>query len=295
MKKILITGAGGFLGTSLLKKLSACKETTVYAFTFAFERERETFIKAENIIPVDNSEADTFDYSQIDVMINCAFPRNADSAVISDGLDFVAKVIKNASSEGVGAVINISSQSVYCSTRSNPATENDTPFLETKYAVGKYASELLTNTLCSDIPHTNIRMASLIGPNFDQRVTNKMVDIALEKGELNVNDDSQYFGYLDIEDAVRGILSLLTIPAEKWNSVYNLGDSKTYSLKDIAETISDVFKEERGQDIKIELTSGTKELNSALNGSLLLNDTGFKPEVSLKESIRRILKTRTAE
>lgn len=289
MKKIVITGAGGFLGTALLQRLAAQADVEVTAFTFDFERERETFVRAENIVPLDNSEAADFDYSQTDVLINCAFPRNAESAVIANGLSFIADVIRKAAADKIGSLINISSQSVYNPMREKPASEEDALYLETKYAVGKYASELLTNTLCADIPHTNIRMASLIGPAFDQRVTNKMVTAALETGKLRIVDNQQYFGYIDIEDAVSGILSLLTIPASGWHAVYNLGDTRTYTLKDIAETIVSVFRSEQGKQIEIEVAADDKILNSALDGALLRNHTGFAPGITLEESISRIL------
>ncbi|MCM1132932.1 MAG: NAD(P)-dependent oxidoreductase [Ruminococcus flavefaciens] len=287
MKKIAITGAGGFLGTALMNRLVVRTDVLVYAFSFDFERSRETFVRGENIIPVDNSEVGSFDFSDIDVVINCAFPRNAASDIIADGLDFMAEVLRKSAVSG--AVINISSQSVYNTHRTEPAKETDKCCLETKYAVGKYASELMNNTLCGNIPHTNIRMASLIGPKFDQRVTNKLVETALKTGKLTVNDDNQFFGYLDIEDAVSGILSLLEIPAENWKSVYNLGDSATYSLKMIAETIAEVVYEECGKTVEISLQPADLTLNSALDGSLLEADTGFRPSVAFKQSIQRIV------
>ena len=56
---------------------------------------------------------------------------------------------------------------------SDAADEQTPAVLESKYAVGKYWSELFVNTLFQGIRHTNLRMASLIGAGFDQRITNK--------------------------------------------------------------------------------------------------------------------------
>ncbi|MDE6789758.1 MAG: NAD(P)-dependent oxidoreductase [Ruminococcus sp.] len=288
--KIAIVGAGGFLGTALMNKLADNQIDEVYAFSFDFERQKASFPKAENIIPVDNDEMDTFPFEMIDVVIHCAFPRNADSKVIAGGMHFAAKAIQMAARSK--AIIHISSQSVYCSIRDLPAQESDMPEPETKYAIGKYAMELLVNSVCGHIPHTNIRMASLIGPGFDQRVTNKMVAIALETGQLHVKEDMQHFGYLDIKDAADGILSLLQIPSEKWRHVYNLGSPQTYSLREIAETIADVVKEETGKEITITFETDTKLLNSALDGSALSADTGFTPGISLRTSIHRILNSK---
>ena len=67
-----------------------------------------------------------------------------------------------------------------------PATEETSLNLETKYAVGKYATELLVNKICRNIPHTNLRMASLIGEGFEQRITNKLVAKAILGGDLDI-------------------------------------------------------------------------------------------------------------
>ena len=157
-------------------------------------------------------------------------------------------------------------------------------------ALREYAVELMVNTVCADIPHTNIRMASLIGEAFDQRVTNKMVDLALETGSLTVTDDQQFFGYMNVEDAAKGILSLTKIAPETWREAYNLGSETTYTLKTMAETIADVFAAELNRTVTIAVNAGEKCLNSALNGSALLHDTGFAPQIQLSESIRRILR-----
>ena len=47
--KIAITGAGGFLGTELLKQLSQKNDITVYAFTFDFERNKIARILMTNV------------------------------------------------------------------------------------------------------------------------------------------------------------------------------------------------------------------------------------------------------
>lgn len=63
-----------------------------------------------------------------------------------------------------------------------PADENTVLCLESKYAVGKYATELLVNAICGKaVLHTNIGLASLIGAGFDQRIVNKMVNQIIKK------------------------------------------------------------------------------------------------------------------
>lgn len=240
--KIAITGAGGFLGTELLKQLSAHKEVTVYAFTFDFERNRSTYISSDNIITLDNSDAAGFDYSSVDVLINCAFPRNVENADFAKGLDFIQRVIEKAAKDNVGSVINISSQSVYDPARTQPADENSAIILETKYAVGKYWSELFVNSMSRNIRHTNLRMASLIGPGFDQRITNKFAKKVIDGEQITVIGGDQLFGYLDVRDAASGIITV-ALSEGNWEEVYNLGTESAYTLEQIAQTAVQVGRE----------------------------------------------------
>ena len=82
MKKILITGAGGFLGRYLIE---ACfhKEFEIIAISSQKESLYKQF-SGTDILVVDKLEALSTDWSKIDVLINCAFPRNVDGEKIAD-------------------------------------------------------------------------------------------------------------------------------------------------------------------------------------------------------------------
>lgn len=286
---IAITGAGGFLGTQLLKQLSDRKDVTVYAFTFEAERNRSSFIKADNIIDVDNSEAQTFDYSKVDVLINCAFPRNVEGAGFSQGLFFIQKVIEKAANDKVGSVINISSQSVYDQSRETPADENTDIILDTKYAVGKYCSELFVNSVCRNIRHTNLRMASLIGAGFDQRITNKFVKQIMNDQQLTVIGGEQRFGYLDVRDAASGIIAVALSDGD-WDEVYNLGNDKSYTLIEIAQTAIEVGREfgYKTKDIIVKEDTTNSKQNSSLVCNRIEMRFSWKARYKLKETLTKI-------
>lgn len=262
--KIAITGAGGFLGTELLRQFSVCKDITIYAFTFDFERERSTFVNADNIIPVDNSEVGVFDYSDIDVLINCAFPRNVSDASFAAGLDFLQKVIDKASSDRVGAFINISSQSVYSQIREKAADENEPCVLESKYAVGKYCSELAVNSAFKDIPHTNLRMASLIGVGFNQRLVNKFARMIADGTRLSIAGGKQIFGFLDVRDAASGIIAV-ALSDKKWDEFYNLGTNNAYTLSEMAEVAARIGRDFGFEALSPEYSESDNWQNSALD------------------------------
>ena len=97
--------------------------------------------------------------------------------MIADGLKYIQSVFEKSVEGNAAVIVNISSQSVYSQKRTEAATEETPVCLESPYAVGKYAVELMLESICrgSKTRYTNLRMASLIGPGFDQRIVNRLV------------------------------------------------------------------------------------------------------------------------
>lgn len=292
--RVILTGAGGFLGCALLRKLAAHEQIGVAALSSQCEKLKAEFGRYPGI-ELYKSDAvirGEVCVSERDILISCAFPRLADGEHLANGLDYIKNTLKASTAQGVGAVINISSQSVYHQQRKYPAGEQTQVCLDSTYAAGKYAAEIFAELLCQDRPFCNIRMASLIGPGFDQRVTNRMVDQALRTGMLTVRNGYQQFGLLDVEDAADGILKILSITPDKWKTVYNLGGKAAYSLMDIAVAVSEAVEKRLHKKIQIEVVKDDTSLNTSLDCTLLEKDTGFRQMISLEESIRRILEAK---
>lgn len=287
-RKIVITGASGFLGSHLVERLKDDERYEVYALSSKPETLREKHGGAN----VEYLYKDALDAAMIEnsIVVSCAYPRNSTGTAIADGLKYIQTVFEAAIKFKATAIINISSQSVYLQQRTEAATEETPVCLESPYAVGKYAVELMLESICkgSRTAYTNLRMASLIGPEFDQRIVNRFVKQAIETGSLTVKKNHQKFGFFDVEDAVSGIVSMLESDVKAWKPVYNLGREGAYTLVEIAETVRDVLRETKGIEIEIEVTDGNESGNSGLVCTLHSDDFGYKPQLSLEDSIRRI-------
>ena len=209
---------------------------------------------------------------------------------MADGLRYIQQVLLAAVRHGAASIINISSQSVYSQKREEAASESAPICLESPYAVGKYAVELTLEALCggSETAYTNIRMASLIGPRFSQRITNRFVAQALAGNDLRVNAGRQCFGFLDVEDAVSGLCAILGSDSATWKKAYNLGPAAGYSLTEIADLVCRLSAEYCPKPVACLAASSDDCLNSSLDISLFSADFGWRPAVSMEESIRRI-------
>lgn len=233
--KLVLTGAGGFLGLELLSQLASREDAEVLAVSSkddlfgacGFPEQRLTVVNPAALL----AEPDMM--VGFDMLLNCAFPRNVDGEALARGLDFISALFLAAATR-VNAVVNVSSQSVYSQRRMEPATEETPVCLESAYAVAKYATELMLEEACAGIPRTNIRLASLIGPGFDQRVVNKFVAQALAGETIAVQEKGMRYGYFDVADAAEALILLVTSDSGKWQRVYNVGVEDGFTLSELA-------------------------------------------------------------
>lgn len=299
--KIVITGASGFLGRHLLERLKNDEEYQVFAFSSHPEDLREK-ITGTNITYChkdclfDDSMKQTLRDSTV---INCAYPRNSSGPEIAKGLEYCRDVFMAAVESDATAIVNISSQSVYSSKREEAATEETPVCLESQYAIGKYAMELLLESVCAfgTTCFTNIRLASLIGPGFDQRIINRLVKQAVVRGTIEINRNHQIFGFFDVQDAVSGIVAMLSSEKDTWKKVYNLGGASGCSLEDIGETIKQVIHDSEHKDITVLYHDGDEIGSTVIDSHLFYNEFGFNPNrlMTLYESTSRILNMIQAE
>ena len=292
--KIIITGASGFLGKHLLNRLKNDNRYNIYALSSQGEK-LQKLNQSDNIYYFDKSVIidDSLCEKIINngIIINCAFPRNSTGEEIADGLSYIQKLFFYARKYLAKGIINISSQSVYSSKRKSAATEETAICLENTYAIGKYATELMLKSIFdgTKIPYVNVRMASLIGPDFEQRIVNRFIKQAINMEVIPIHKSRQKFGFLDIEDAVNGIIALMETDFSQWKEVYNLGNAEGYTVEEMLYCIKNVFAELKFPFPQIITEEGQDEGSTSVNFQLLYNDTGYIPSINLNESIRKII------
>ncbi len=296
--RIVVSGADGFLGSHVLERLRQEGGHRVVGLTLYPEMLRSRFedwdeltVVAADLRVMEEDSA----LNDADIYLACAFPRATGAEGLAEGLDFVYGALGLMLDKGCKAVVNISSQSVYDPHRTSPAKESDSVLLTSTYAATKYCVERSVGQMCHDkgVPFTSVRMASLIGPDFNQRFVNKMVCCAIETGVVTVIDNGSRFGFLDVEDAAEGLLRLMLSKAEAWDACYNLGQPSSYTTTEVASVVAIAVSESVRSCEVVESTRHCETeitpIDSSVDSSRFADAMGWSPLLSIKDSVYKIL------
>jgi len=268
-KTILVTGAAGFIGSNLVKRLfNDAKNikvigidsiTDYYDVNIKYERLKEiealgkdwTFVHDS----IANKEAveEIFSKNKISVVVNLAaqagvrYSITNPEAYIQSNLIGFYNILEACRHHEVEHLVYASSSSVYGSNKKVPySTDDKVDNPVSLYAATKKSNELMAHAYSKlyNIPSTGLRFFTVYGPAGRPDMayfgfTNKLV-----KGEtikiFNYGNCKRDFTYID--DIVEGIVRVMQHAPEKQNGedglpippykVYNIGNSSPENLLD---------------------------------------------------------------
>lgn len=289
-KTILITGANGTLAKKLIEKFNKDDNYRIIGSL----RNLQDVPSCNGVQYIKNEDLITTNIlKDIDLVINTAFPRNENTEELYSAMQFFECLIIKSIELNVDGIINISSQSVYGSYRETPSFEINNLHPENNYAITKIACESIGWALTKDSSTklTSIRLASLVGVEYPERVINKIIKNAIETKSISIANDKNVLGYMDIEDAVNGLYQfVINSTPENWKAIYNFGQKyeNVISLKVIAQTIKSLF-EKINWNIELNINEMKKADKSCLMDSRwFFKDSNWQPEISLRQSIENI-------
>ena len=325
-KTIFVTGAAGFIGSYLSKKLLSDDKTvkiigidciTDYYDTSLKEARlemlsefKERFV-FEKVDISDKSLVDSlFEKYHPQIVVNLAAQAgvrysitNPDAYIKSNILGFY-NILEACRANPVEHLVYASSSSVYGTNKKVPySTEDKVDNPVSLYAATKKSNELFAHAYSKlyKIPSTGLRFFTVYGPMGRPdmayfKFTNKLV-----KGEpieiYNMGDMYRDFTYID--DIVTGIVNVMKKSPDETEDgapykVYNIGNNKPESLMYFVDTLEECLLKEG-----VITTKGKRELLPMQAGDVyqtyadvtdLEKDFGFRPTTSLKVGLERFAK-----
>lgn len=296
---LLLSGANGFLGRHILEALEkAPGKFRVWTLTRSKENLPDIFRLAG---------AERFDYGDmangvlplgaVDILVHAAFARpHRGDAQMANSVEISANLLSRACRHNVPAIVNISSQSVYGKASGSVPDETAIPAPATAYGHAKYAIEKFLEAMALQYPGTracSLRLSTLagyedIGNGVD--VISKLCRKAISGQPVEIVDGSQTVCRLDVRDAADAILALLDLPRDEWRGVYNIGSAETPNLLRVARLCFDAVENLSGEaPADMVLMAGNEPDGLAMDSSLFMGQTGWKPRFPLRETIADII------
>jgi len=255
MKKILVTGAGGYIGTQLVRDLVKAGEevTAVDRFFFGKETLDEFANNSKvNIVQKDIRDLTEKDFENHDAVCDLACLSNDPTGEIDpeltysinrDGRIHVAKTSKSA---GVKNYLISSSCSVYGQGEELKLTENSRTNPISVYAKSTLEAEQANLELADDnFIVTSLRNATVFGLSKRMRfdlVINLMTLTAYQKGRIFVmGGGEQWRPLIHISDVTKAFLTVLNCENKKVNGqIFNIG-LENFQIKSLAMLIKSVL------------------------------------------------------
>ena len=285
---ILITGANGFLGGKIARRILTDTDFDVLAAASSEEKaaamcEREgvdparvRFLSNDDLLKPETA------LDGVCGAVHLAFARRMrPSAEIAASLVYASRVFHKLADCRIDRVINMSSQGVYGAAE-EIRTEESVPAPETPYTMAKYASELLFDDILKDCPHrTNFRLDPV---TQSQNIIKGLCKSAKE-GTIQLKGGRQVFSFLDGEDAAAAVPAMLKSEGD-WDRVYNVGwNRRRYTLTELAEIVADTAEECGYRRPEIRLTEADIALWAGMDSGRFMKKTGWSPVIGLKQSL----------
>ena len=292
---ILITGADGFLGGKITKKIIECSDYNVLGLTLSMDYvdamlKRERISALERVRFMSNDEflnSPVNDWA-ISGAVHLAFSRRMQPAAdIASSIVFASKIFHKLVDCKADRVINMSSQGIYGNT-DEIRTESTIPAPATQYTMAKYASEVLFDDIMRNCPHhTNFRLDPVAQ---SQNVLRGLCKSAKE-GKISLKGGKQVFSFIDANDVPGAVLAMLKAEGD-WEKVYNVGwNRRRYTLVELADIVADAAVNCGYERPKIELEKGDVELWAGMDSTKFTAKTRWNPEIELQKTVEEIIIT----
>jgi len=326
-KKILVTGAAGFIGFHLCKRLLNENYEVIgldnmndyYDVNLKKDRLdillKDSIFKFYKIDLVEKDEIlDLFKTNSFDIVINLAAQAGVRYSLINpysylnSNITGFLNILEGCRHYPVKHLIFASSSSVYGANTKMPfSVHHNVDHPMSLYAATKKANELMAHTYANlyRIPSTGLRFFTVYGPWGRPDMALFLFTKAIFDGQpidvFNHGKMKRDFTYVD--DIVEGIIRLIPKYPEaniNWNGndpdpsssfipykLYNIGNNQPVELMKFIETIEYHIGKEAIKNF-MDIQKGDVPATYA-DIDDLMKDVGFKPETSIKEGIGKFV------
>jgi dTDP-glucose 4,6-dehydratase len=303
-KQVLITGAGGFIGSHLTEKL-VNQGAKVRAFVRYNSRNDPGLLRLlsgdlwneievisgdlRDLATIQKAMGKVSHVFHLGALIAIPYSYLHPAEVVETNIMGTLNVLLAAREAQVTRVVHTSSSEVYGTALRVPIDESHPLQGQSPYSASKIGADKIAESFYAayNLPVVTLRPFNTYGPRQSTRaVIPTLITQALKNGTLHVGnlDAKRDFTYVD--DTVEGFLKIASTPNIEGSTI-NLGTGTEIRIGDLAKKIiSMVGKPIKIQVDPIRLRPEKSEVNRLLsNNKLALERLGWKPEVTLDDGL----------
>lgn len=305
-KRVLVTGAGGFIASHLTERL-----VTLGARTRALVHYRGTgswgwlddssYRDDIEVVAGDVCDRDSVEQAMqgVEVVFHLAaliaipYSYRVPLSYVRTNVEGTLNVLQAARESGVERVVHTSTSEVYGTARYVPIDEAHPLQGQSPYAASKIGADKLVEAFCASfgLPAVTVRPFNTFGPRQSARavvpavITQCLTADTIRLGNLHPTRDLNY-----VENTVDGFVLAATAPRAVGRTV-NIGSGREISVEALAHLIAGML----GRAVRIESDEGRIRPQSSEVERLVADNTqahellGWRPAVSLEDGLRRTI------
>ncbi len=293
MKKILLAGGAGYIGTELCKRLLKLdyKVTVVDDLWFGNNLDSKVELIKKDLFQVSNTELKGFD-----TVIFLAGVSNDPMAEFSPSENFIqnaacpAYLAYESKRAGVKRFIYASSCSVYGYTVDELYDESAPTTCGYPYGISKLQGENgVMQLVDKNFSGISLRQGTVCGYSDRMRfdlVVNTMFKNAITIGEITVNNPSIWRPIYHIQDACSAFIRAIQAP-ENISGIFNVA-SDNYTLGQIGDIVSAEMSRNLKKEIKMHINDMQDFRNYKVSTTHAKNTLGFTPVYGIKDIINQL-------
>ncbi len=297
MKKVLVTGGCGFIGSHLVEKLIHLKKDVRIIDNLSTGRLEniKNFKTKCKFYKLDISKGDTIDehFKNVDVVFHCAAladivpsiknPKNYFNSNVNGSLNVVSSCIKHK----VKKIIYTASSSCYGIAKNTPTKENESINPEYPYALTKYLGEqiILHWSKVYKIDFISLRLFNVYGPRsrtsgtYGAMFGTFLAQKIFSKPFTVVGNGKQSRDFTYVSDIIEVLVKAAKSSLKR--EIFNVGSGRSVSVNYIIKLLG-------GQKVYIPKRPGEPEITFA-DIFKIKKKLKWKPKIKIEDGVKLLL------
>ena len=306
MKKVLVTGADGFIGSHLTEMLAAngnkVKALSQYN-SFNYWGWIEDINDFSNIDVISGDIRDPFLCNElvkdVDIVYHLAaliaipYSYIAPQSYIETNVSGTLNICQAAKENNI-RIIHTSTSEVYGTAQYVPIDEKHPLQPQSPYSASKIGADAIAMSYFNafNLPLTVVRPFNTYGPRQSARavIPTSITQIASGMKEIKVGDITPTRDFNYVEDTCRGFIELAEC-SESIGETINIGSNSEISISNLIETIKDLMESEVKfvQDEQRIRPSKSEVYRLWCDNKKIFDLTGFESKVNIKDGLKRTI------